>query len=662
MTVVSYKFWQEHLSADPDVVGKTVELDHQRYTIVGVAAPRFRWYSADVYLPLKMTQNPNDLLITDFRVKPGVTRQTANSALEPLLRRFAHDTPKRYPERFKVQVEGLNDWVVRDMGATLFLLQGAVALLLAIGCGNVSILLLARGTARQHELAVRAAVGAGRRRIVRQLLTEALLLATVGGALGVAMSYGILAWIKLLLPPWAFAPEVVIRIHFPELLFSVGVALSTAVLFGLWPSLRISQTRPSEMLASTRRVAGSVHGRRTHNVLVGGQIALTLLMLAAAGTATEGFVRLMHTPLGFDPHNVMVLAIPLRDNTYTVSLARASYFEALRSKVNETPGVAWAAIATNAVPPRNGWPQHFEIMGQTSKQLPGASINMVSTQYFSALHIPLVAGRAWDETETRGAAHVALINRTLAERYFPSGESIGHGVKLTDVEDRPPTLLATPNLADTWLTIIGVVADVKNNGLRDPVTPAIYLPYTLDMPPFLQMVVKTQTAPMPLAHALRVKLTEVDPDQQIYDPQALETWISDEPEWQREHLVAWIFAIFAGLALALAAVGLYSVVSYTVAQRVSEFGIRLALGAQQSHLIQIVFASVLTSVGGGIVIGLALAFTMNKVIGQWGGNDARDPLLLLAGIALMSLVAALACAVPARRALRVDPMLALRCD
>jgi len=494
VTVVSYKFWQEHLSGDPAAVGKTVELDHQRYTIVGVAAPRFRWYSADVYLPLKTTQSPEDLLMVDFRLKPGVTKQTANGALEPLLRRYAHDAPKRYPERFKVQVEGLNEWVVRDMSTTLFLLQGAVALLLAIGCGNVSILLLARGTARQHELAVRAAVGAGRRRVVRQLLTEALLLAAVGAALGVAMSYGILAWIRLLLPRWAFAPEVVIRIHFPELLFSVAVALATAVLFGLWPALRISQTRPNEMLTSTRRVAGSARGRRAHNVLVGGQIALTLLMLAAAGAATEGFVRLMHTPLGFDPHDVMVLAIPLRENTYSAWRARASYIEALRSKVNETPGVAMAAIASNAVPPRNGWYQHFEIMGRTAKQLPWASINMVSPQYFPALRIPLIVGRVWDEAETRGAANVAVINRTLAQRYFPNGGAIGHGVKLPDLEDRPPRMLATPNLADTWLSIIGVVADARNDGLHDPVTAAIYLPYTLDITPFTQIVVKTQGA------------------------------------------------------------------------------------------------------------------------------------------------------------------------
>jgi len=199
VAVVSYKFWQDRLAADPQVVGKTLQLDRKSYTVVGVAAPRFRWYSADVYLPLKMTQDPEHVCIVDFRLRPGVTHQPANAALQPLLDQFARDMPKRFPENFKVQVEGLNEWVERSMSGTLYLLFGAVALLLAIGCGNVSILLLAQGTARQHEFAVRAAVGANSRRIVRQLLTESMVLATIGVVLGVLASYGMLAGIKTVL-------------------------------------------------------------------------------------------------------------------------------------------------------------------------------------------------------------------------------------------------------------------------------------------------------------------------------------------------------------------------------------------------------------------------------------------------------------------------------
>jgi len=274
VTVLSHKFWQEHLGADPQVVGKTLQLDRRIFTIVGVAAPRFRWYSADVYLPLKMDHDPQHFCIVDFRLRPGVTRHAADAALQPLLDQFAKDMPKRFPERFKVQVEGLNEWVSRGMGGTLYLLFGAVALLLAIGCGNVSILLLAQGAARQHEFAVRAAVGANSRRIVRQLLTESMLLAAIGVVVGVWASYGILAGIKTVLPRYAFAPEVVIGINLPVLVFSGCVALATALLFGLWPALQLSRTQAGRVLvANTRRAAGSVRGRRTHNALIGLQVA-----------------------------------------------------------------------------------------------------------------------------------------------------------------------------------------------------------------------------------------------------------------------------------------------------------------------------------------------------------------------------------------------------
>ena len=243
MVVLSYKFWQKQFFSNPDVLGKTLQLDRKNYQIVGVAAPRFTWYIADVYLPLKLTQDPGKMYVVDLLLKRGVTHDAADAALQPLLEQFAKDMPKHFPELFKVKVEGLNEWVVSGISGTLYLLFGAVTLLLAIGCGNVSILLLARGGMRQHELAVRAAVGAPRSRIVRQLLTESLLLAAIGALLGVLTSYGILAGIKALLPRYAFAPEVVVRINLPVLFFSVAVALGTGVLFGWWPALQLSRTQ-----------------------------------------------------------------------------------------------------------------------------------------------------------------------------------------------------------------------------------------------------------------------------------------------------------------------------------------------------------------------------------------------------------------------------------
>ena len=261
VTVLSYQFWQTHFLSDPEIVGKTIQLDRKDYLIVGVAAPRFRWYAADVYLPLKLTNDPGLTFIVNLRLRKGVTHKAADTALQPLVDRFAKDMPKHFPEHFRVRVEGLNQWVVRSISGTLYLLFGGVALLRAIGCGNVSILLLARGTVRQHELAVRAAIGAGRGRITRQLLTESLLLAVIGGGLGALASYGILAGIRALLPPYAFAPEVVIRINIPVLVFSIGVGLATGILSGLWPALQLSRTQAKQLMQSNARPISSKCGR-----------------------------------------------------------------------------------------------------------------------------------------------------------------------------------------------------------------------------------------------------------------------------------------------------------------------------------------------------------------------------------------------------------------
>jgi predicted permease len=415
------------------------------------------------------------------------------------------------------------------------------------------------------------------------------------------------------------------------------------------------------MQSSARRVLGSVHGRRTYDALIAGQIALTLLLLAGAGSATEGFLRLLHTRLGYDPHNVISVGVPLHENTYITWDARNAYFEQLRAKVAETPGVTMTAISTNATPPHNGENMRFEVLGRPAVEEQMGLVNAVSEGYFAALRIPLLEGRVWDEAENHRAALLAVINRTLAQRYFPDGNAVGHSLKVPGFEERPPLILSVPKLADSWLQIVGVVDDAKDDGLIEPVKPAIYLPYTLSLRQWTQILVRADVPPLMLLHTIRQQMAAVNPEQQTFsEVEDLDTWISDEQEWQQEHLAAWIFGVFGVLALALAAVGLYSVVSYSVVQRTNEFGIRMALGAGRGHVLRIVFESTVVSVGSGIVAGLVLAVALNSVVQKWAQGNARDPLILLAGTALLVTVSAVACALPARYASRVDPMTALR--
>jgi putative ABC transport system permease protein len=662
VAVLSYKFWQKRFNSNPRIVGQNIQLVRKNYTIVGVAGPRFTWEDADVYLPQKVTQDPIHAFYVGLRLKPGISHEAANAALSPLIAQFALQTPKHFPStKFQFRVAGLNEDFVHDMGGTLSLLFCAVALLLAIGCGNVSILLLARGTARQQEFAVRSAIGATRRRLIRQLLTEAVLLSVTGAIFGVLLAYQSLAAIVAMLPKYSFPHEAAIRVDLPVLIFSVAVAIGTGILFGLWPALQLSRPELSQVIQSgTRRIAGGGRGRVTNNILIAGQIALTLVMLTGAGAAMEGFLRLLHTRLGYDPHNVMSVGIPVHENTYKTWAERSTYFAQIRDRVAAVPGVAEAAISSNATPPSNGFSAGVEILGRSQQDEQKVRINLVSQSYFSVLRIPFIQGAVWDETQNRNAAKVAVINETMAHLYFPKGDALGHSFRVPDVKDEPPFNLAAPG-ADGWLQIVGIIADKRDDGLRKPILPEAFVPWTLSMRMYTQILVRSEVSPLSLLHAIGLQISAIDPDQQMAgNVEDLEHWITDQQDYEREHLVTWLFGAFAVLALALAAVGLYSVVSYSVVQRTNEFGIRTALGAPRLHIWQIVFASMGISVGSGIAAGVLLTIGLNRVLARWAEGSARDPLLLLAVTVLLALVAALACAGPARRASAVDPMTALR--
>src|SRR5580692_1150541 len=573
VVVLGYKFWQRYYMGDPNVVGRTIQLVHKPYTIVGVMPPRFKWANVDMYLPLHVTRDPKIYFGASIKLRPGVTTAQANSELQPYLEQFGKESPERYPERFRVGLRSIVDLYARPLGPPLYLLLGAVASLLLIGCANVSILLLARGAQRQQELAVRAAVGASRWRMMRQLFTESLAVATAGAAIGILFAWRGLSVVTAFVPIGSFPSESTIRMNVPVLLFSIGLAFFTTIVFGLWPAVRLSRPEIARLMqTNSRRVAGSAHAYRTHGMMVSAQVALTILLLAAASAAGKGFLRLVNTDLGYDPRNAMSLPIPVHQNSHVSWQDRSQYFERLRARLAAMPEVVEAAVSTNATPPLPIGSVRIEILSRQQAEKPDVRVNLISPEYFSVLRISLLQGRLWDHTETMRGAQLAIINQTMARQYWPDGNAIGQQIRIPVLKNDPPYFPAATGSAD-WLQIIGIVGDTRNNGLRNPVKPAVFVPFTLRMPMYTQILVRTRVPPLSILRDMRRQIVEIDPEQQTTQVRDLEGWIMGQREYSQQRLIAGLFGLFSILALTLAAVGLYSVVTYTVATRINEFGI-----------------------------------------------------------------------------------------
>ncbi len=491
VAVLSYLFWKRQYGANRDVLGKTIELDHTLYTIIGVAAPRFTWGDSDVYVPDVPQSDPHDFRMVFIRLKPGVTREVAQAELQPLVRQFVQRAPKDYPPVTNIKVVTLNEQVLGQFAGTLLLLFAAVALLLIIGCANVSILLLARGTARMHELALRSSIGASRWRIMRQLLTESVLLALIGAALGILLAFQAVKAISAALPFYSFPHEAAIHVSLPVLAFSVVVAVLTGILFGMSPALQLSRPNLSELIqAGAGRHSGGGSGRRTHRLLIMGQVALTMVLLAIAGAATRAFLTAYRVPLGYDADVVTSLQLSLPKDSHPAWQDRANKFEAIRQAVASAPGVEQASISTTWIPPMQGFVNKIEI--ESKQDLTGIQSQLVLTspEMFATLGIPLLQGRLFREEEMMRPAHLALVNQAFVRKFLTGTEPIGQHVRAPVLKvDRPTLVTAEGN--DGWFEIIGVVGDARNNGgFGDPggnasnrsVEPALYVPHTVVLP------------------------------------------------------------------------------------------------------------------------------------------------------------------------------------
>ncbi len=670
VVVLNYRFWQRHFGGDPRVIGQTLEINHAPYTIVGVMPRSFAFNNTtgvgDVYLPGSLMRGlfnvPYMAYIPWIKLRPHVTPAAANAAIEPIVRQFAKQHPERFPDHWHLALQPIIVPYQQETGRTLTLLLAGVVLLLIIGCANCSILLLARGHARQHELAIRGAIGASRWRIVRQLLVEAVVISCTGAVLGVAASYW-LAKLPLLLSPDSFPPESVVRINAPILAFAVALALLCGILFGLVPALRLSRRDSVRMLPGRGAVAAPA--KRRWNALIAAQVALTLLLMATAGTAIRGFLRLMQMPLGYDPANVMQVGImlhlqdPGEWSRIQSREARTAYVEQIRETIASVAGVSTVALGTDATPPYTGAESSFYIDGPRDREQPHARVMLVDQRSFAALRITLLQGRNWNADENTRGDFIAVVNRAFATRYLSSSNALGRQLRIPGLT-RQNRLQVTSAQSTASRQIIGVVGDVRNDGLDRPVLPAIYLPYTVMMLPYVQFLVRTQGDPLTCVHSIRAAVASVASDQQISNGAfTLDEAIERDAQYSRQRLFSILFGIFSAMALALALVGIFSIVAYAVAQRTAEFGIRLTLGAPRAHVLWIAARSALVSAAAGIVVGLVFDSLLGAVLAHW----MQSPFAagsLFAAAALLALSALLACLLPARHAIAVPPAEALR--
>jgi predicted permease len=462
-----------------------------------------------------------------------------------------------------------------------------------------------------------------------------------------------------MLPLYSFPHEAAIRVNGTVLAFTAAVAVITGILFGISPAWQLSHPPISELIqANSTKVTGSARNRNTHRLLIAGQVALTLLLMAGAGAAMKAFLALIHMPLGFEPDHIFALNVALPKGAYPTWQARLNANEVVRQTIAEVPGVESVSVSTAWFPPFGGFNAKIELRSKPALNGANAVLALVSPHEFATLRIPLLAGRIFSDAEVGRAAHLALVNQAFVKEFLAGADPIGLGVRSSMLKIERPDLLLT-QAPDDWLEIIGVVGDARNDGLDHPTKPAVFAPYSFVLPPDESLFVRSAGNPEAAIQSVKRRLLDMNPDMVVGNAHTL-TWWLDTQGWGQGRFIATLFSLFAILALALAATGLYSVVSFAVTQRTQEVGIRMALGAPRTNILRVVISSTAVMLAAGVVVGLGLSVVLSRVVGSWAGGSPRDPVTLLSAALVLVLVSVVACVAPAWRAASVDPAVALR--
>ena len=662
VVVLSFRAWQRLFGGSPDALGETLLLDDQPRTVIGVMPPRFGWWTNDGgWLPLPLDLRESRPVFPIVRLQPGVSDAAAAQQLHGLLMALSKEHPADFPkEGFTTVLRNYMDITVASgqMEASLSLLFGAVGFLLLIACANVANLQMARATSRAREIGLRMAVGAGRSRVLRQLLTESVLLSAAGGVLGILVAVGITRATVALMPDFYVPNEARITVNGTVLLFSVVVSVMTGILFGLAPALQCSRVDLVETLKDATKGGGISAARsRTRALLVIAEVALSVVLLVGAGLTIRGFLNLQGTDPGFQPGRVLRVVLQLPARRYATYEQRIAFTQGVLERVRAIPGAQAAAIGNGGMP-FGGAQSTYSLEGHPAAGAPRILVVLVSADYDRTLGIPLLSGRRLSDQEVARAEPVALINEA-ARKLWPAGESpIGRRIRL-DLLVRPGSALVPPAGISPFVTVAGILADTRNAGLQDPPAPAVFIPYTMVAPPGRTLVVRAQASPMLLLNAVRQQVRDLDKNLPVSRPMTLEEAVRFESIQPRFNMA--LLSFFGVLGLALAAVGIFSVMSYSVVRRTHEIGVRMALGAERSHVLRLTLAGGARLVLAGLAVGLAGSFVLARVLrSEVFQVPVTDPLAILGVITVLSSVAFLACLLPARRAARLDPMAALR--
>jgi putative ABC transport system permease protein len=662
--ILSHELWQRRFGADTKIIGQQISVNGNPHTIVGVMPAVFQHPApaakrpTQLWLPLGVTDNMRNSRRGDFlyviaRLKPGTTIEQAGAEMKGIMARLE----KQYPDTntaWSAIVQSLHETLTGDIRPALLLLLGAVAFLLLIACANVANLLLARASSRQREISIRAALGASRGRVIRQLLTENVMLSLAGGTLGLLFAvWGIHA--LLALSPGNIPRLDSIGIDREVLIFTLGVSLVTGLIFGLAPALTASKPNLNDTLKEGgRSAAEGAGGRRLRNGLVIAEIALSLVLLVGAGLLIRSFVLLQQVKPGFNPQQLLSLELSLPSAKYAENQQAIQFFDQLLASLAQQPGVQAATISTDLPLGGNADFLAFSVEGRPlapTDRTPDAEARVISPEYFRTLQIPLRRGRLLNERDTNELPDAVVINETLARKYFAGEDPLGKRITFGD-----------PQAANVeWYSVVGVVGDVRGTRLSDEPYAQLYTSYRQTPRRSFTLIVRTAGDPTAMLKPVREQIWVLDRQQPLYNVRTVDQVLKEAIARPRFNML--LISILAAVALVLAAVGIYGVISYSVTQRTHELGVRMALGATTGDVLKLVVGQGMLLAGIGLGVGLVASFAITRIMATLlFGVSASDPVTYLGLAALLGLIALLACYIPARRATKVNPVTALRAE